>query len=100
LDTFVVLRRSGFASVDELKEAVERSRSACNGMPDDTRWIRSYVLDEDDGSIGSVDVIQATSIEAIHVHAGRADLPVDEIVRVSRTVVMAEDPAPPEPAAL
>jgi hypothetical protein len=94
MDTYVVLRRSGFASVEELKDAVERSRVACQGMPDDVRWIRSYVLDEEDGAIGSVCVIEATSPEAIYIHAAKTDLPVDEIVRVSRTAVIQPDPVP------
>ena len=96
METYVVLRRSGFASAEELKEAVERSRIACQGMPDDVRWIRSYVLDEKDGAIGSVCVIEATSPEAIHIHAAKTDLPVDEIVKVGRTVVVQPDRVPVE----
>jgi Protein of unknown function (DUF4242) len=94
METYVILRRSGFGSRDELKDAVERSRAACTGMPDDVRWIRSYVLDEPTGALGTVCIIESSSEEAIHVHAGRADLPVDEILRVSESVVVREDPVP------
>jgi sporulation protein YlmC with PRC-barrel domain len=94
METYAVLRRSGFDSADELRDAVERSRSACEGMPDDLCWVRSYVLEEEDGRIGSVCIIEASSLEALHIHAGRADLPVDEIIKVGRTVVVTPDPVP------
>jgi sporulation protein YlmC with PRC-barrel domain len=63
-------------------------------MPDDIRWIRSYVLDERDGSLGTVCIYQASSPEAIRAHAAAADLPVDEIVAVADTVIVRPDPAP------
>jgi hypothetical protein len=53
-------------------------------MSDDIRWIRSYVLEEDGGSVGTVCIYQASSPEAIRDHASRADLPVDEIIPVER----------------
>jgi hypothetical protein len=63
-------------------------------MPDDVRWIRSYVLDEGAGTVGTVCIYEATSPEAIRRHAGLADLPVDEIVPVADTVLVREDPQP------
>jgi sporulation protein YlmC with PRC-barrel domain len=61
-------------------------------MPDDVRWIRSYVLDEGSGSVGTVCIYEATSPEAIRKHASRADLPVDEIIAVADTVLVRPDP--------
>jgi len=63
-------------------------------MPDDVRWIRSYVLDEGAGSVGTVCIYQATSPEAIRKHASLADLPVDEIIEVADTVIVRPDPQP------
>ena len=63
-------------------------------MPDDIRWIRSYVLDEGAGSVGTVCLYEASSPEAIRRHADRAELPVDEIIGVADTVVVRPDPAP------
>ncbi len=60
-------------------------------MPDEVRWIRSYVLDEGDG-VGTVCVYQAVSEEALRRHADEAELPVDEIVRVADTVIVRPDP--------
>jgi hypothetical protein len=94
LDTYVILRRGGWRSAEELEEAAARSTRVGNEeMPDDIRWIRSYVL-EDQGGLGTVCVYQAASPEKIREHAERADLPVDEIVKVADTVIVREDPAP------
>jgi sporulation protein YlmC with PRC-barrel domain len=62
-------------------------------MPSEVRWIRSYVLDEGDGAVGTVCIYQAASEDAIRKHASAAELPVDEIVKVADTVVVREDPA-------
>jgi hypothetical protein len=93
VNTYVILRRSGWRSPEELGEAAERSSRVGNEqMSDDVRWIRSYVLEEGGGSVGTVCIYQATSPEAIRKHASLADLPVDEIVAVADTVVVRPDP--------
>ena len=95
MDTYVILRRSGWRSGDELGQAAERSRQVGDEeMSDDIRWIRSYVLEEGGGSVGTVCIYQATSPEAIREHAKRADLPADEIIRVLDTVLVRPDPEP------
>jgi hypothetical protein len=96
LDTYVILRRSGWRSGEELQEAAARSTAEGDRTPGDIRWIRSYVLEEPDG-LGTVCIYQASSPEAIRAHAAAAGLPVDEIVRVADTVVVRPDP---EPAAI
>lgn len=58
------------------------------------RWIRSYVLEEGAGAVGTVCLYEATSPEAIRRHASLADLPVDEIISVVDTVIVRPDPAP------
>jgi thiamine biosynthesis protein ThiC len=68
-------------------------------MSDDIRWIRSYVLKEGEGSVGTVCIYQASSPEAIRDHASRADLPVDEIIEVADTVIVRPDPKPAGQAA-
>src|SRR5919197_424659 len=94
MKTYVILRRCGWRTVDDLREVVGRSRAAVEQLPDEVRWIRSYVLAESDGSVGTVCVYQATSPEAVRAHSGRAGLPVDEIVAVAETVVV--EPAAPK----
>jgi hypothetical protein len=95
MQTYVILRRSGWRSPDELQEAAARSKQVGDEeMSDDIRWIRSYVLDEGGGSVGTVCVYHATSPEAIREHASRADLPADEIIPVADTVLVRPDPEP------
>jgi hypothetical protein len=92
MDTYVILRRGGWRSPEDLQEAAERSTKAGEEMSDDIRWIRSYVLEEDGGSVGTVCVYQASSEEAIRQHASKADLPVDEVIPVADTVLVRPDP--------
>jgi len=88
----VILRRGGWRTPDELQQAAARSMAEGDRMPDDIRWIRSYVLAEADGGLGTVCVYEASSPDAIRSHAYRAGLPVDEIVGVADTVLVREDP--------
>lgn len=92
MDTYVILRRGGFTDGPTLEEAAARSTKVGDDMPDDIRWIRSYVLAEDGGSLGTVCIYQASSEEAIRQHTERADLPVSEIIPVADTVVVRSDP--------
>jgi hypothetical protein len=95
MQLYAILRRSGWRSPAELGEAAARSTKVGDEqMADDVRWIRSYVLDEGGGSVGTVCIYEATSPEAIRKHADLADLPVDEIIGIADTVVVREDPAP------
>jgi len=94
MQTYIILRRAGWATPEELGEAAARSTAEGDQMTDDVRWIRSYVLSETDGSVGTVCVYQGSSPEAIREHARRADLPADEIIAVADTVIVRPDPAP------
>ena len=95
MNLYAILRRSGWRSGEELEEAAGRSSKVGDEeMSDDIRWIRSYVLEEGDGSVGTVCIYQATSPEAIREHADRADLPVDEIIPIADTVIVRPDPEP------
>jgi hypothetical protein len=97
MNLYAILRRSGWRSGGDLEEAAGRSsKTADEQMPDDIRWIRSYVLDEGAGTVGTVCIYEATSPEAIRKHAGLADLPVDEIIPIADTVIVRPDPEPAE----
>ncbi len=97
MDTYVILRRRGWRTAAELEEAAGRStKVADEEMSDDVRRIRSYVLAEPDGTVGTVCIYQASSPEAIRDHAKRAELPADEILPVADTVLVRPDPTPTE----
>jgi hypothetical protein len=98
MELYAILRRSGWRSAADLEQAAARSAKAGDEeMPDDIRWIRSYVLEETGGAVGTVCIYEATSPEAIRRHAALADLPVDEIVAIADTVVVRPDPLPVGP---
>jgi hypothetical protein len=93
MDTYVIRRRNGWKTPEELEEAAAVSRRIGDEeMPDDIRWIRSYVVSEDGGGLGTVCVYQASSPEAIKDHAGRVGMPADEITLVADTVLVRPDP--------
>jgi Nickel responsive protein SCO4226-like len=92
METYIIVRRSGWRTTDELRDAVQRSKVEGDRMAEDVRWIRSYVLAETDGSLGTVCIFQASSPEAIRRHAYGAALPVDEIVAVTDRVLVQPDP--------
>jgi Nickel responsive protein SCO4226-like len=93
MELYAILRRGGWATPDDLREAADRSTAVGERMSHDVRWIRSYVTAEQDGSVGTICIYQASSPEAIRIHAEHADLPIDEIVKVADTVIVRPDPA-------
>jgi Protein of unknown function (DUF4242) len=93
VDTYVIRRRNGWKTPEELQEAAAKSRRVGDEeMSDDIRWIRSYVVSEEDGGLGTVCVYQASSPEAIRDHANRVGMPADEITLVADTVLVRADP--------
>jgi hypothetical protein len=92
---YVIRRPAGWGTADELKEAAARSsRVGDEEMSSDIRWIRSYVVQEPDGSLGTYCIYQASSPEKIREHANRAALPATEIHEVLDTVLVRPDPVP------
>lgn len=93
MDTYVIRRKNAWKSPEELEQVAARSKEvADNDFPTDVRWIRSYVIAEEDGTLGTVCIYQATSPEAIRKHAHRVGMPADEILPVADTVVIRPDP--------
>lgn len=95
MNTYVIRRENAWPSAEELGKTAERSKQVAEDeFPDDIAWIRSYVIKEDGGSLGTVCIYQATSIDAVRDHAKRVDMPADEILEVADTVVIRPDPEP------
>jgi hypothetical protein len=90
MELFVILRRDGWRSGEELGAAAERSTKE-GERRGDVRWIRSYVLEEGQG-LGTVCIYEAESPETIRTHAHRVGMPADEITPVGDTVIMRPDP--------
>jgi Protein of unknown function (DUF4242) len=93
LKTYVIRRRHGWKTPEELQAAAARSRQIGDEeMSSDIRWIRSYVVVEDDGGLGTVCIYQASSPEKIREHASRVGMPADEIAEAADTVIVRDDP--------
>lgn len=95
MKTFYIRRRNAWHNADELAStAAVSSRIGDNDMADRVRWIRSYVVKESDGTLGTVCIYQAMDAQAIREHARRVGMPADEITEVADTVIIRDDPRP------
>jgi Nickel responsive protein SCO4226-like len=92
MKTYVIRRRNGWKNTAELEKAASRSARIGNEeMPEEVRWIRSYVVTESDGTLGTSCIYEAVSPEAIRDHASRVGMPADEITEVVNTVIVRDD---------
>jgi Nickel responsive protein SCO4226-like len=96
MDLYVILRRDGWRDGPELEEAAARSTTEGDKDGSGVKWIRSYVLQEESGRLGTVCIYEGESPEAIRAHAEAAGLPADEIIPVADTVIVRPDPSPVE----
>lgn len=100
MDLYVIRRPSAWASPQEVQAIGAKSAKIGNEqMSDRVRWIRSYVVKEADGRLGSFCIYEARDPESIHEHARRVGMPGDQIFPVLDTVIIREDPAAKEKVA-
>jgi hypothetical protein len=100
MQTYVIRRRNAWKNAQELEATASVSARIGNEeMPDRVRWIRSYVVQEQDGTLGTVCIYQAVNPEAIREHAKRVGMPANEITHVERTVIVRDDPSDESKAA-
>ena len=93
MDTYAIRRRNAWASPEEVQEIGARSKQVADEeFPTDVRWIRSYVIAEDDGSFGSICIYEATGYDAIKRHADAAEMPAHDVWPIGDTVVIRPDP--------
>jgi len=93
MQTYVIRRRNAWKDAKELEATAGVSlRIGNEEMSKQIRWIRSYVVNEDNGRLGTVCIYQAVSPAAILEHAKRVGMPADEITPVAKTVIIREDP--------
>jgi hypothetical protein len=93
MKTYVIRREAAWRNAEELEAAAGRSKQvADDDFPDDIRWIRSYVISEPGGTLGTVCIYQASGVEAVREHAGRVGMPADEVLEVVDTVIIRPDP--------
>lgn len=95
MDLYAIRRRSAWADPAELEKAAGISaRIGDEEMSDKVRWIRSYVVSEDDGRLGTICIYEAADVESIREHARRVGMPGNEVDAIASTVVIRPDPQP------
>jgi len=95
MQLYVIRRPSAWASAAELEKAGAKSARIGNEeMPDSVRWIRSYVVNEPDGRLGTFCIYEAKDGAAIRDHARRVGMPGEEFYPVATTVMVRPDPVP------
>jgi hypothetical protein len=99
MQLYVIRRPSAWKSMTELQAVGAKSADiGDNQMSDKVRWIRSYIVKEPDGRLGSFCIYEAVSGEAIREHARRVGMPGNEFYPVETTVLVRPDPAQSVPA--
>ena len=94
MQLYVIRRPSAWANKQELEPAGAKSARIGNDeMSDRVRWIRSYVVKEHDGRLGTFCIYQAKDPESIREHARRTGMPGDQIFPVVDTILVRADPA-------
>jgi hypothetical protein len=106
MKTYVVRRRADWPTADELEEAAARSLGETEWRFEEVRWetpgesawrfeqvrwLRSYIVEEPDGSLGTVCIYEASDPEALRHETRRAGLPVTEVLEVTDTIVVRPD---------
>src|SRR3954468_14515112 len=100
MNLYAIRRRDFWGTPEELQATAARSAEVGEEMADDVRWIRTYVVQEESGRLGTVCISEGTSPEKVRDQAQRPGMPADEIAQVLDTVIVRPDPAPaPAPAA-
>jgi hypothetical protein len=99
MQTFLILRRNGWKTPADLAAAAAVSTRVGTEMPNDVRWIRSYVIREASGALATACIYQGTSEAAVREHAQRAGLRADEVMPVVDTVIVRPDPVTVDAAA-
>lgn len=92
MDLYVIRRRNNWKTAEELEATAAKSTAEGEKMSDEVRWIRSYVVQEDDGTLGTVCIYEGASPEAISRHAANTGMSADEINPVADTVIVRDDP--------
>ena len=92
MQLYAIRRRDYWNSAEELQRTAKRSAEVGDEMTADVRWIRTYVVQEDSGRLGTVCIYQGTSPEKVREQAERTGMPADEVTLIADTVIVRPDP--------
>ena len=92
MNLYAIRRRDFWGTAEELQATAARSAQVGEEMADDVRWIRSYVVQEESGKLGTVCIYEGSSPEKVREQAERTGMPADEVSLVLDTVIVRTDP--------
>lgn len=98
MQLYGIRRRNWWKTPEELEAAAYTSKEVGDEEGSGVRWIRSYVLQEDDGSLGTYCIYEAESTDAIRAHAEKSGFGAEEINAIADTVIIRPDPVKEEAA--
>jgi hypothetical protein len=87
METYMIVRRRAWRTRAAATAATRRADTEAERLSEVVAHVRSYVLDETDGTMGSICVYEAVGPEAIRRHSTAARLPIDEILKVAAPAV-------------
>jgi hypothetical protein len=96
MNLYAVRRRDFWDTAEALQKTAAKSAEVGEQMPDDIRWIRTYVVQEESGRLGTVCIYEGTSPEKVREQAERTGMPADEVSLVLDTVIVRPDPVAAE----
>ena len=91
MNLYAIRRRDFWGTPEELQATAARSAEVGAEMSDDVRWIRTYVVQEESGKLGTVCLYEGTSAEKVREHAERSGMPAHEVTLVADLVVIGPD---------
>ena len=94
MQLYAIRRRDFWGTAEELQETAARSAQVGEEMSEDIRWIRTYVVQEESGKLGTVCIYEGSSAEKVREQAERTGMPADEVIEVADTVIVRPDPVP------
>jgi Protein of unknown function (DUF4242) len=94
MNLYAIRRRDGWATPEDLQATAGRSAELGDKPGSGVRWIRSYVVAEESGELGTFCIYEGETPAAVRAHAEASGLTVDEVVPVADTVVVRPDPVP------
>ena len=93
MNLYAIRRPSGWANAQELEATAGKSAKVGDEeMADQVRWIRSYVVEEPDGRLGTICIYQAKDAGAIREHARRVGMPGNDVLPIVSSVIVRSDP--------
>jgi hypothetical protein len=92
MQLYGIRRRGWWKNAEELEAGAGRSKEVGDEDGSGVRWIRSYVLQEEDGTLGTYCIYEAESPEALRAHAEKSGFGAEEINVVVDTVIIRPDP--------